>query len=142
MSPASMSSLGLHGTGTPLGDPIEIGAAMACVCNLDTPWNNKNAERVFLQANKSSVGHGEAAAGISALHFAAEVLTRKGAKSILHLQGLNPHVAVLLPACASSMPKPDKPVMLSRNDTPSPTIGTAFGGVSSFAYQLGSGLAI
>lgn len=50
-----MESLEMHGTGTPLGDPIEIGAALAVLRGAVHP--------VALSAVKSHVGHAEPAAG-------------------------------------------------------------------------------
>ena len=58
-SPSHMALLQMHGTGTPLGDPIEIGAATAVLESSrqadDLPW--------VLAAGKTSFGHQEPAAG-------------------------------------------------------------------------------
>jgi Beta-ketoacyl synthase, C-terminal domain len=45
----------MHGTGTPLGDPIEVGAAVAVLQGRIAP--------IVLTAAKSRVGHAEAGAG-------------------------------------------------------------------------------
>ena len=45
----------MHGTGTPLGDPIELGAAVAVLPGSDMP--------VRMTAAKSRMGHAEPAAG-------------------------------------------------------------------------------
>lgn len=55
LAPGSITALGMHGTGTPLGDPIEIGAAAAVLVE------GQNARRVqqplALAGSKSWVGH-------------------------------------------------------------------------------------
>ena len=49
--------LQMHGTGTPLGDPIETGAAVGAYLHPDR-------QHVFtLSSSKSAVGHSEPAAG-------------------------------------------------------------------------------
>ena len=45
----------MHGTGTPLGDPIEVNAALAVL--------RRTVTSVQFSAAKSRVGHAEAAAG-------------------------------------------------------------------------------
>ena len=49
----------MHGTGTPLGDPIEVGAALAVL--------RGSEHAVALTAAKSLVGHAEPAAGAVSL---------------------------------------------------------------------------
>ncbi len=55
LTPADLGALELHGTGTPLGDPIEVSAAMAVLSGSST--------HLRLTAAKSRVGHAEPAAG-------------------------------------------------------------------------------
>ena len=130
--PGSMSTLGLHGTGTALGDPIEVGAAAACLKGEDAAGDRSP---VFLQANKSNVGHGEAVAGISALQFAIQSLTWQSAKAILHIQGVNPHVQTvsnqLLRDSGSSISMPRAGSVI-----PSSGRSSMKAGISSFAYQV------
>lgn len=64
IAPADVDNLEMHGTGTPLGDPIEVGAALAV---LSVP--GKQAP-LSLSAVKSMLGHCEPAAGAaSAWHM-------------------------------------------------------------------------
>ena len=53
--PAAVGGLEMHGTGTALGDPIEMGAAVAALPGTQLPLR--------FTAAKSVVGHAEPAAG-------------------------------------------------------------------------------
>ena len=55
-----VQTLGLHGTGTALGDPLEVGAAAAA---LSSSVTGQNPEPLSLVAVKSCYGHTEGAAG-------------------------------------------------------------------------------
>lgn len=57
--PEQVGYIEAHGTGTPLGDPIEFGALAAGYGNHDRP--------VYLASVKTNLGHLEAAAGIAGL---------------------------------------------------------------------------
>ena len=71
-----------HGTGTPLGDPIEV-AALKEVLGKD---RNKP---VVLGAVKTNVGHLEGAAGVIGLIKAIQVLRHRTAPGNVHFQTLN-----------------------------------------------------
>ncbi|CDJ44465.1 type I fatty acid synthase, putative, partial [Eimeria tenella] len=88
-SPADVSVLEAHGTGTSLGDPIEIGAIRAVYCNgfADSP-------PLIVGALKSLMGHSEGAAGIAGLIKLILVLQHRMATPNLHLNMLNPHIDV------------------------------------------------
>ena len=59
LRPSDVGRLEMHGTGTPLGDPIEVGAALAVL--------RGSAHPVALTAAKSTAGHAEPAAGAVSL---------------------------------------------------------------------------
>src|SRR5690554_1623040 len=62
IDPAQVSYVESHGTGTPLGDPIEIGALADAYCvsrSKDSP--------LYVGALKTNIGHCESAAGIAGL---------------------------------------------------------------------------
>ena len=65
MEPGEMTALQLHGTGTPLGDPIELGAAQAVL------MQGVRQGPLQIGAAKSWLGHTEAASGIMGLLQAA-----------------------------------------------------------------------
>ncbi|MGF1539546.1 MAG: beta-ketoacyl synthase N-terminal-like domain-containing protein, partial [Pleurocapsa sp.] len=76
-----------HGTGTVLGDPIEVqalGAVMGEGRTLDTP--------LAIGSVKSNIGHLQAAAGIASLIKVVLALQHKEIPPTLHLQQLNPHI--------------------------------------------------
>jgi hypothetical protein len=68
-------TISMHGTGTSLGDPIEVGAISAVHCN------NRGAARsqpLVLEAVKSYVGHTELTAGVMGLMQPLAGLVRWG----------------------------------------------------------------
>eukprot|EP00963_Diacronema_lutheri_P014694 scaffold3688_cov1529-Pavlova_lutheri.AAC.1 len=73
LPPCVVNSLQMHGTGTSLGDPIEVGAISATL--LRDPGSNRTSPLVFT-AGKSSMGHAETAAGLVGVAKAAFTLWR------------------------------------------------------------------
>lgn len=78
-----------HGTGTSLGDPIELEALKAV---LGKPRDDGSA--CVLGAVKTNIGHLEAAAGIAGLIKALLVLRREEIPRNLHFRALNPRVSL------------------------------------------------
>jgi len=67
---SDISCLEMHGTGTPLGDPIEIGAAAAVFGKPSLSVNGQGAQpsqALCLGAVKSTLGHTEPAAGATGI---------------------------------------------------------------------------
>ena len=84
--PHQVAVLEMHGTGTALGDPIEVGAAFAVL--------QAQGERPLeLQAAKSRVLHTEPAAGAVGLANLVLRLRQTGRHETLHLRHVNPHVS-------------------------------------------------
>mmetsp|Transcript_11183 Transcript_11183/g.20345 ORF Transcript_11183/g.20345 Transcript_11183/m.20345 type:complete len:808 (+) Transcript_11183:37-2460(+) len=75
-----------HGTGTALGDPIEVGA----IRNLMT----KRTMPIMLTSSKSNIGHGEAAAGMAGLIKCVLMLNAQAGMPNCHLRHINPHLDV------------------------------------------------
>ncbi len=82
VAPLQVHSLHMHGTGTPLGDPIEMGGVAAVLLPQDRPSDAP----LLLTAHKSSAGHAEAAAGLVGLACATLALENASIPSILHLR--------------------------------------------------------
>ena len=111
-------SVEMHGTGTALGDPIEIGAAFAVAAAagagdavlgvvglLDGVSIDKvrwcciaTGVRVSLTAAKSRVGHAETAAGAIGIVHAVHSLSSCVVAPMLHLAAFNPYVSGILEA--------------------------------------------
>lgn len=92
----------VHGTGTPLGDPIETGAAAAAL--MGAPGRS---QPLMLAAAKSLAGHAEPAAGAVGLISMVAALVSSQRQPVLHLRTLNPLVSSALNAargvkCAGS----------------------------------------
>ena len=78
-----------HGTGTALGDPIELEAIA------DVLGEGRSAARqCWIGAVKSNLGHLEGAAGIAGLIKVVLSLQRRAIPPVVHFSRLNPHIAV------------------------------------------------
>ena len=76
-----VSSLQMHGTGTALGDPIEVNAALAVLLA-----QGGGGQPLALTAHKSSTGHAEPAAGLVGLACAATALEALSVPGLIHLR--------------------------------------------------------
>lgn len=91
------SSLEAHGTGTALGDPIEVGAAVHALCTESTP--------VQCTSLKSNLGHLEAAAAAAGLSSLIVGSLLAGAIAInAQLRGLNVHLSSIVSSKPFQMP--------------------------------------
>ena len=127
LRPQQVQALEMHGTGTSLGDPIEVGAALAVFSG--------RAATLRLTAAKSRVGHSEAAAGASGIAQAAVQLVNASSAAIVHLRSINPLVASLVQAhVGAGNSQPLLPRQYSQHPAAasSPLAST---GVSAFAFQ-------
>lgn len=84
--PGDITCIEAHGTGTPLGDPIEFNALQQALGSAGTPC--------YLSTVKSNIGHLEAAAGIAG--FIKAVLQLQHGQIVPHLnyRTTNPHIAL------------------------------------------------
>lgn len=81
--PSDVGALQLHGTGTQLGDPIEVGAALKVL----------SGETIMLHASKSRLGHAEPASGVVSLLEGSNALNYNKTYPVFHLKFLNPMVS-------------------------------------------------
>eukprot|EP00930_Biecheleria_cincta_P071573 TRINITY_DN59062_c0_g1_i1.p1 TRINITY_DN59062_c0_g1~~TRINITY_DN59062_c0_g1_i1.p1 ORF type:complete len:1235 (+),score=171.38 TRINITY_DN59062_c0_g1_i1:50-3754(+) len=114
VTPADIRMAELHGTGTALGDPIEVGALRGVMKNRDAPICKSSA--------KSNLSHAEANAGMAGLCKCILTLAYGTVAPNVHLHHLNPH-----------MDTRGYPVIISDELCELGT-NTGYAGVSSFGF--------
>lgn len=80
-----------HGTGTPLGDPIEVQALKESWKDLDA---HSASTPVYLGALKSNIGHLESAAGLASIIKVLKSLEHQQIAPNLHYSDLNPSISL------------------------------------------------
>ena len=86
VAPDSIGYLEAHGTGTALGDPIEVKA-------IDQVFGGRPADRPLLLGSvKTNIGHTEATAGVAGFIKAVLALQHRAIPPHLHLHTPNPHI--------------------------------------------------
>jgi acyl transferase domain-containing protein len=90
IDPASVSYIETHGTGTKLGDPVEIAALRLAYDRLNTA--GKPLPSIGLGAVKSNIGHLEAAAGLAGVVKVLGSMQRGQIPPTLHCHDINPHI--------------------------------------------------
>ncbi|MXY82149.1 MAG: type I polyketide synthase, partial [Gemmatimonadetes bacterium] len=107
VSPLEMDYLEAHGTGTSVGDPIEIDAVAAVY------GKGRTADRPLLIGSvKTNIGHLESAAGVAGVIKAALVLNRGVIPKHLHFHNPNPSLdwdRLPLQVTSSMMDLPHRP---------------------------------
>lgn len=92
-APESVDYIEAHGTGTPLGDPIEVAAlTKAFARRADKVGATLRHESCRIGSVKSNVGHLESAAGIAALTKVLLQMRHKTIAPSLHSADLNPNI--------------------------------------------------
>ena len=89
IDPAGIQLIEAHGTGTPLGDPIEVAGLKASFAGHDVA-----PASCALGSVKSNIGHCLTAAGISGLLKAALALRHRQLPPAANFARLNPHIAL------------------------------------------------
>jgi len=86
MTPPESSSWECHGTGTSLGDPIEVGAIRK------VQIKQQRLDPLAMTTSKSNIGHLEGGAGMAAMVKCVVQVLRCECQPTLHLGQLNPHL--------------------------------------------------
>ncbi|MDX8047244.1 SDR family NAD(P)-dependent oxidoreductase [Gracilibacillus sp. S3-1-1] len=94
IDPSTISYLELHGTGTELGDPIEIEGIKNAFQRLTENQKQRNDEKYYcgLGSVKTNIGHLEPASGIAGLLKLVLSMKNKTLPGMLHLEEVNPYV--------------------------------------------------
>jgi acyl transferase domain-containing protein/acyl carrier protein len=117
VSPGEVDYLEAHGTGTRVGDPVEL-KALAAVLGRERP----NDHPAQLGSVKANIGHTEAASGIAGLIKAVLVLENRLVPGNPHFREPNPNI-----------PWNTLPMVMERESAPlRVTSGPAIAGVNSF----------
>src|SRR5439155_8961568 len=87
IDPGSISYVEMHGTGTQLGDPIELEA-------LSTVFQEKTRRKQYcaIGSVKTNIGHTLGAAGVAGLQKVLLAMKHKQLVPSLHFQQPNPHL--------------------------------------------------
>jgi acyl transferase domain-containing protein/NAD(P)-dependent dehydrogenase (short-subunit alcohol dehydrogenase family)/acyl carrier protein len=93
IDPCTISYIEAHGTGTSLGDPIEIKGLKEGFSKLLQPGQTFESGTCGLGSVKTNIGHLEAAAGIAGLIKIAVSMQHKVLPASLHFHQLNPHIS-------------------------------------------------
>jgi hypothetical protein len=99
LAAAALRFVAVHGTGTPLGDPIEVGALGQAVRSIQHSSGSSAAAAAMplvLGSVKSCYGHTEGAAGLTGLLLAAQAAGQQCAAPVMHLSSMNPYVEAAL----------------------------------------------
>ncbi len=121
LTPADISYIEAHGTGTALGDPIEveaIGRIFQETHSTDKPLS--------IGSVKSNIGHTEPVAGLAGIFKIVQSLRHESLPPNLHFQQPNPHI-----------PWHELPVKVVAEPTPWPRSEerARYAGVSSFSFS-------
>ena len=87
ISPADIGYVETHGTGTPLGDPIEIEALARAY-----PIGTGNGHCCLIGSVKTNIGHLDCAAGVTGFIKTAQILKHGRIPPSLHFETPNPHI--------------------------------------------------
>jgi acyl transferase domain-containing protein/acyl carrier protein/phospholipid N-methyltransferase len=118
VAPAQIQYVETHGTGTPLGDPIEVLALGKVLSE-----GRSTAEPLWIGSVKTNFGHLESAAGVAGLIKTVLALQHQQIPPHLHFQQPNPHI-----------PWNQLPIQVSTQLTPW-TGEVRLAGVSSFGMS-------
>ncbi len=119
VEPRQVAYIEAHGTGTALGDPIEVSALAAVLGpghTRDTPF--------LLGSAKTNIGHLEAAAGVAGIIKVVLALRHATVPPHVHFEQPSPLI-----------PWDDIPVRIPTAPTPWPTAAARIAGVSSFGFS-------
>ncbi|AZS14161.1 type I polyketide synthase [Paenibacillus lutimineralis] len=94
VDPATVSYIETHGTGTELGDPVEVGGLKKAFSELYRRWDKDpgSGQPIGLGALKTNIGHLEPASGIAGFIKTLLALEKKKLPGNVHFKELNPYI--------------------------------------------------
>ena len=109
VNPDQISYIEAHGTGTSLGDPIEVNSLKTVLMQ-----GREKEQSCYLGSVKTNIGHLEAAAGIAGLIKTVLCLQHQAIPPNLHFRNLNPHIdledtPIAIPTQLQSWQEEEKP---------------------------------
>ncbi len=118
LTPDAIDYIEAHGTGTSLGDPIEVNA-------IGSIFSNRRDNPLLLGSVKTNIGHLESAAGIAGMIKVLLSLQHDAIPPHLHFNTLNPHIDLnkipaMIPLTLTSWQRGKRPRLA---------------GISSFGYS-------
>ena len=120
IAPADVQYIEAHGTGTPIGDPIEV-EAIGAVLGEGRP----NDKPLFLSSVKTNIGHLESASGIAGMIKVILSMQHGEIAPLLHLKQRSPQI-----------PWPAFPIEIPTEPTPWPAVdGRRIAGISGFGFS-------
>jgi acyl transferase domain-containing protein len=118
IAPHQVGAIEAHGTGTQLGDPLEVGA-------LGAVFGGTRETKLSLGSVKTNIGHLEGAAGVAGLIKLVLALRHRTIPAHLHFRTPSPHI-----------PWSDLPFRVPVTATPWPAIdGRRIAGISAFGFS-------
>ncbi len=117
VAPGQISYVETHGTGTSLGDPIEVQALAAAL-------SEGRSDALMIGSVKTNIGHLESAAGIAGIIKTVLMLQHNEVPPHLHLQTPNPYI-----------PWAELPVKIPTQLTPWRNDDAKYAGISSFGFS-------
>ncbi|SFR98106.1 non-ribosomal peptide synthetase [Anaeromicropila populeti] len=95
MDPSTVGYIETHGTGTALGDPIEINGLTMAYSDLFEEWGiSSNDSHCGIGSIKTNIGHLEAASGLAGLLKIILAIQHKQIPANLHFQKMNPYITL------------------------------------------------
>lgn len=119
VEPSDISYVETHGTGTTLGDPIEVKSLKKVLMK-----GRNTEETCWLGSVKTNIGHLESAAGIAGLIKTVLCLQNREIPAVLHFKQLNPYISLKKTAF----------VIPTTCETWNIKEGSRLAGVSSFSF--------
>jgi acyl transferase domain-containing protein len=109
VAPADVSYLEAHGTGTSLGDPIELHAIAAAY-----GVERADDRPLTVGSAKTNIGHLESAAGVAGVIKVVLAMRHQEIPAHLHFKSLNPHLSIdgfplVIPRARTPWPAGDRP---------------------------------